>query len=86
MIKDEIIIKILDKASDIILTEQIKKLELILEEELYNYEIIPLSTELTLTNNIIVRILILKKNIKFFKKTNFWKNINFLKITKLMPS
>lgn len=52
MIKDEIIIKILDKASDIILTEQIKKLELILEEELYNYEIIPLSTELTLTNNI----------------------------------
>jgi len=52
MIKDEIIIKILDKASDIILTEQIKKLELILDEELYNYEVTPLSTELTLTNNI----------------------------------
>ena len=35
MIKDEVIIKILDKASDIILTEQIKKLELILEEEFH---------------------------------------------------
>lgn len=52
MVKDEIMIKILDKASDIVLTEQIKKLQLILEEELYNYEIIPLSTELALTNNI----------------------------------
>jgi len=52
MVKDEIIIKILDKVSDFITYEQVKKLELILDEELYNYEVTPLSTELTLTNNI----------------------------------
>lgn len=56
--KEEFIIRFLDKAQGFIEFEKIKKLKQILEEELYNYDFQPKVTALVPINNIIEKIFI----------------------------
>lgn len=56
--KEELIIKVLDKASNFISESQIMELRLILEEELYKYDLQPATTALVLTNSMPEKIML----------------------------
>ena len=56
--RDEIIIRILDKASRFVSMEQIKELRDILEDELYNYTVSPACTALAVINDMPGRVML----------------------------
>ncbi len=56
--KDELIVKVLDRASEFISESQIMKLRTILEEELYKYDLSPTTTELVPVNSMPEKIML----------------------------